>query len=160
MGVYVAEQDNDKLLSELLISTFSNLYASMGVEMLEERRAYLCDQSGRRSFATTLIYEANGEAAGTITVVPPSSHSEAWIKGAWDFRLLAVDPRLQGHGIARLLLKEAEQRVKRAGATVICLTARRGVPAQARLYTSCGYTRDVAGDIDRQPFQEGYRKHL
>ncbi|MGC1303250.1 MAG: GNAT family N-acetyltransferase [Caulobacteraceae bacterium] len=159
-SIRIAREADDDLVVGLLIGSFSQLYAAMGVEMSPERRAYLSDQAGRRAFATTLLCEVDGVAAGTVTLVPPSTHSEAWVDGAWDLRLLAVAPGMQGRGIARALLAEAERRVKAAGGMEICLHARRGVPAQARLYPANGYVRDPAGDLDTQPFQEGYRKGL
>jgi predicted N-acetyltransferase YhbS len=156
--IRVAQPADDALVAELLIGTFSHLYASMGVEMSPERRAYLSDQAARRAFATSFICEIDGRAAGTITAVRPSPQCEAWIDGAWDLRLLAVDPRMQGRGVARALIGEAERWAVKAGATTICLHARRGVAAQAQLYPACGYVRDAAGDIDGPPVQEGYRK--
>ncbi len=159
-GIRVAQPADDALVAQLLIDTFSHLYASMGVEMSLERRAYLSDQPSRRAFGTSFIYEIDGQAAGTITAVRPSAQCEAWIDGAWDLRLLAVDPRMQGRGVARALIAEAERWAVEAGATTICLHARRGVQVQAQLYPACGYSRDIAGDIDGQPFQEGYRKSL
>lgn len=158
--IRMAEPTDDSSVIQLLIQTFSNLYRAMGVEMSAQREAYLRDQSNRRTFASTFLYEVDGEAAGTVTLVPPSSKSEAWIEGAWDLRLLAVDPDMQGRGVARALITYAENRARAAGATAMCLHARRGVASQARLYLGCDYVRDPAGDMDGQPYQEGYHKYL
>ena len=108
----------------------------------------------------SLIYKTDEQIIGTVTLIPPSLQSEAWIEGAWDLQLLAVDPRKQGQGIARALIDEAEKQAKAAGAPAICLHARRDVSNQARLYLACGYRPDPAGDIDAIPFLEGYRKDL
>jgi GNAT superfamily N-acetyltransferase len=132
----------------------------MGVEMSSERRAYLSDQAGRRAVAETFIYEVDGKATGTMTLVPPSPESEAWIDGAWAVSLLAVSPQMQGRGIARELFAVLERNAVTAGATLMCLHARRGISNQARLYSGLGYVRDPAGDIDGRPFQEGYVKTL
>lgn len=155
-----ADPADDASIVRLLIDTFEHLYASMGIEMSQARRAYLSDQAARRAFATSFLYEANGEIVGTITLTPPSRHCEAWLDGAWDLRLLAVDPRAQGHGIATALIDFAEEQAMAAGATEICLHARRGIARQALLYVSCGYKADPAGDLDGPPYQEGYRKRL
>ena len=159
-NIRIADATDDDVVSELLIKSFSHLYATMGVDMSSDRRAYLRDQAGRRVFAETYVYELDGVATGTVTLVPPSVHCEAWIKDAWDLRLLAVDPLMQKRGIARELVVNAEHKAKAAGATTMCLHARRGVPQQACFYLACGYLRDTTGDLDVQPFQEGYRKIL
>lgn len=155
-----ANPADDASIVRVLIETFEHLYASMGIEMSPERRSYLSSQSARRAFATSFVYETEAGIAGTITLTPPSSHSEAWLDGAWDLRLLAVDPRMHGQGIATALIAFAEKQAVAAGAIDICLHARRGIANQARLYLGCGYTRDPAGDLDGPPYQEGYRKRL
>jgi len=155
-----ANPADDAAIVRVLIDTFEHLYATMGVEMSPERRSYLSDQAARRAFATSFVCETDGGIVGTITLTPPSSHSEAWLDGAWDLRLLAVDPRMHGRGIATALIDFAEGQALAAGATDICLHARRGVAHQARLYAGRGYARDPAGDLDGPPYQEGYRKRL
>ena len=155
-----ATPSDEHSISHVLLTTFEHLYHEMGVKMSEDRRSYLIDQATRRRFATSIVYEMDGEIIGTITLTPPSSHCEAWLDGAWDLRLLAVDPRMQGQGIGTALIEFAERQALEAGATEICLHARRGVAHQARFYTACGYERDAVGDLDVQPYQEGYRKRL
>jgi len=158
--IRIAEPADDDLIALLLIRSFSHLYASMGVDMSPIREAYLKDQKGRRAFATSFICEVDGLPVGTVTLVPPSSRSVAWISGAWELRLLAVDPERRGLGNARKLIGFAEQHAQAAGAAAVCLHARRGVPNQARLYIACDYVRAPAGDLDTEPFQEGYWKRL
>ena len=159
-NVYKAAPADDEAIVELLLKAFSNLYTTMGVEMSPQRAAYLSDHANRSSFAMSLIYRADDQIIGTVTLIPPSPRSKAWIQDAWDLQLLAVDPHRQGQGIARALIVEAERQAKAAGTPAICLHARRGISNQARLYLACGYRRDPAGDIDATPFREGYRKNL
>lgn len=156
--IRVAQPADDDIVAELLIRSFSHLYAAIHVTMTEDRKRYLEGQAARRPLSICLIYEADGSAVGTVTLTPPSSNSEAWVPGAWSLGLLAVDPRLHRRGVARALIHEAQRRTSLFGADVICLHARRGVPSQARLYLACGFIHDPAGDIDGDPFQEGYRK--
>lgn len=158
--IRIAQPTDDDIVIRLLIESFSYLYMTMGVEMSPEREAYLSNQAGRRMFATSFICEVDGKAAGTITVVPPCAQSEAWLTDAWALRLLAVAPGMQGRGIARALIEVAEGHARAAGAATMCLHARRGITNQARLYSRLDYIRDPVGDIDGQPFQEGYRKPL
>jgi predicted N-acetyltransferase YhbS len=159
-NIRAATPADDASIVRTLIETFEHLYATMGVEMSQARRAYLSDQAARRAFATSFVYETDGKVVGTVTLTPPSSHSEAWLAGAWDLRLLAVDPNMHGRGIATTLIDHAEQHALAEGATEICLHARRGIARQARLYVSRGYNRDLAGDLNGPPYQEGYRKRL
>ncbi len=132
----------------------------MGVTMSAEREAYLKDQPARREFAMSFVAELQGELVGTVTLVPPSSRSEAWVDKAWDLRLLAVASHMPGKGVARKLLAFAEHTAREAGAVAICLHARQGVATQAALYCACHYVRDTAGDLDTVPVQVGYRKNL
>ena len=159
-NIRIAQPVDDEHIGQLLIKTFSNLYAAMGVTMSTQREAYLKDQIGRRAFATTFVYEVDAKLRGTVTLVPPSPDSEAWKAGAWDLRLLAVDPDMQGKGIARKLLQFSEKVAGSAGGTAICLHARKGVESQAALYMACNYIRDRSGDLSTEPAQEGYRKDL
>lgn len=158
--IRAARVEDDGPIAALLIRTFKSLYARMGVEMSADRERYLEDQPGRRAYAITFVCVEDDEVLATVTLVPPSTRSEAWVTGAWDLRLLAVDDRMHGRGIASELLAAAERQAVNTGATAMCLHARRGVENQARLYIASGYVRDQAGDIDGEPFQEGYRKDL
>ena len=73
---------------------------------------------------------------------PGAPSSEAWLPNAADLRHLAVDPALQGRGLAKPLLDEAE-RIAREEWKVeaVCLHVRRGNHGVARLYMSRGYVR-------------------
>ncbi|WP_457349459.1 GNAT family N-acetyltransferase [Sphingomonas sp. UYP23] len=159
-GIRIAQPADDDVLAKLLIRSFSHLYAATSVKMTPERERYLNGHACRSPLSTCFIYEHEGVAMGTVTLTPPSSNSEAWISDAWTLGLLAVDPRRHRRGIARELLHEAQLRARASGATVLCLHARRGVPSQARLYLTCGFVHDPAGDLDGKPLQDGYRKTL
>lgn len=90
--------------------------------------------------------------------MPPSRECKAWIDGAWQVRLLAVHPAMQGRGIARALLEDAERRAQVAGATDISLHARRGIRSQAKFYPAAEYFGDTVGDITSLPFRKAIAK--
>jgi GNAT superfamily N-acetyltransferase len=61
---------------------------------------------------------ADGEdLVGVATFVP---HEDGW----WQLRGMAVDPRVQGTGVGRRLLAEAEDRLRAAGAPGLWANAR------------------------------------
>ena len=159
-NIRISRPADDDSIADLLIDAFSNLYAAMGTQMSPDRERYLKGQADRRHFAKTFVYEVDQRIVATVTLVPPCVQSEAWIDGAWDLRLLAVDAGVQGRGVARSLLKYAEEHASLAGATAMCLHTRRGVRSQSQLYLSCGYLRDPKGDLETDPVQDGYRKPL
>src|SRR5438128_11223830 len=114
----------------------------------DRRKAELRDVASKRAQATVLVAELEGRVVGTVAVWPPGSpHSEAWLPGAADLRHLAVDPALQGQGLAGPLLDEAERIARDEwGVPAMCLHVRRGNVGVARLYRSRGYTREPQGD--------------
>lgn len=151
---------DDAAIIDLLIASFTSLYSTIGESMSAERRRDLSDQAGRRASAISFVRELDGLVVGTLALTPPSTHSQAWVEGAWYLGLLAVDSHAQGRGIAGSLIRHAERHARAAGATAMCLHARRGIHRQARLYVACGYGRDPVGDLTVQPYQEGYLKVL
>jgi ribosomal protein S18 acetylase RimI-like enzyme len=86
---------------------------------------------------------------GTVAVrAPGAAASEAWLPNACDLRHLAFDPAVQGRGLSRPLLDEAERRAREMGARYVCLHVRRGNKGVANLYMRRGYVRAPEGDLD------------
>jgi ribosomal protein S18 acetylase RimI-like enzyme len=149
--VRLARSEDDAAVGELLVEGYVTAYARKmpHVVVTERRRADLRDVAGKRASATVLVATLDGRVAGTVALWRPGSpQSEAWLPGAADLRHLAVDPALQGRGLSRPLLDEAE-RIARDEWRVpaICLHVRRGNVGVARLYQSRGYARDASGDL-------------
>jgi ribosomal protein S18 acetylase RimI-like enzyme len=149
--VRLAEARDDQAVGEILVSGYVTAYARKMPQVVvgEERRATLRDVGSKRKSATVLVVELDGRVAGTVAIWRPGSPaSEAWVENAADLRHLAVAPELQGHGLARPLLDEAE-RIAREEWKVdaICLHVRRGNLGVARLYQSRGYVRSPRGDL-------------
>ena len=149
--VRLARAEDDAVVGEILVDGYVTAYARKMPHVVvgERRRAELRDVARKRAEATVLVVEHEGRVAGTVAVWKPGSpHSEAWIAGAADLRHLAVDPSLQGKGLSRALLDEAE-RIARFEwqVSAVCLHVRRGNFGVARLYMSRGYVRDPSGDL-------------
>lgn len=147
-----ARAGDDALVGEILVQGYVTAYARKMPDVVvgEARRATLRDVAAKRAIATVLVVESDGRVVGTVALFKPGAPtSEAWLPNAADLRHLAVDPSMQGKGLANPLLDEAE-RIARDDWRVaaICLHVRRGNLGVARLYLSRGYVRMPEGDLD------------
>jgi ribosomal protein S18 acetylase RimI-like enzyme len=146
-----ARPEDDAAAGEILVAGYVTAYARKmpHVVVTDRRKAELRDVAAKRAEATVLVAELDGRVVGTVAIWPAgSTRSEAWVPGAADLRHLAVDPAVQGKGLAKPLLDEAE-RIAREDWRVpaICLHVRRGNVGVARLYMARGYERDPSGDL-------------
>jgi len=146
-----ARAEEDAAVGELLVNAYLSAYAHKlpAVVVGEERRRTLRDVAGKRKIATVLVVEWDGRLAGTVALFKPGAEtSEAWVLGAADLRHLAVEPAMQGRGLATPLLDEAERIAREVWKVpAICLHVRRGNAGVARLYRSRGYGRSPEGDL-------------
>jgi len=152
---------DDTAVGELLVAAFRNQYAKKlpGISYSPERLADLRNQAEKRAHATVFVAETAGRIVGTIALYPAgAAGSEAWIEGAADLRLLALDPEFQGRGLSNQLLDAAEERARSWRVPAICLHTRREAIGVAGLYSRRGYVRDELGDLDLRPvvYLEGH----
>ena len=152
MTVRRAGPADDAVIGDLLVDGYVNAYARKMPEVVvdEQRKRDLRDVAAKRKVACVLVVLLEGRIAGTVALWPPGAPgSEAWLPGFADLRHLATDPRLQGRGLSRPLLDEAERIARdELRATGICLHVRRGNHGVQRLYEGRGYQRDPAGDLE------------
>jgi len=101
----------------------------------------LADVAGRDRDAE--VWVAVGESdrpLGNVTVCPPGS---PWRELARDdegeFRMLAVDPACQGHGIGEALAVAAVERFRAEGASGVVLSSLPEMQAAHRLYERLGF---------------------
>ena len=146
-----ARAEDDAAVGEILVAGYETDYARKMPHVVvgEMRRATLRDVAGKRAIATVLVAEVDGRVVGTVAVFKPGAPtSEAWLPNAADLRHLAVDPSMQGKGLARPLLDEAE-RIAREDwrVSAICLHVRHGNEGVARLYMNRGYVPTPEGDL-------------
>ncbi len=148
-----ARPEDDARIGELLIDSFVSTYARKMPTVIydEARKAELRDVAVKRSRATVLVTEIDGEVIGTVSIFKPQAPtSEAWLPNFADLRHLAVDPRFHGKNISGPLLDRAEAIARDEWKTDgICLHVRQGADGVARLYQRRGFTRDQSGDLHK-----------
>lgn len=146
-----ARPEDDASVGEILVSGYLSRYAQKMPEVVltERRKADLRDVASKRKEALVLVAEMDGKVVGTVAVWRPgAAASEAWLPEACDLRHLAIDPAVQGRGLSKPLLDEAERRARLMGAKYVCLHVRRGNRGVAKLYMDRGYARAAEGDLD------------
>jgi ribosomal protein S18 acetylase RimI-like enzyme len=150
--VRLATSEDDAAIGEILVQGYVTAYARKMPHVVvgEERRRVLRDVASKRAIATVLVVLYEGRVAGTVALFKPGAPtSEAWLPNAADLRHLAVEPALQGKGLAKPLLDEAERVAREEWkAAAICLHVRKGNFGVARLYQARGYERAKEGDLD------------
>ena len=143
---------DDAAIGEILVDGYVTAYAKKMPQVVvdEQRKRDLRQVAAKRQVACVLVAELEGRVVGTVALWPPGAPgSEAWLPGFADLRHLATDPRLQGHGLSRPLLDEAERIAREElRAPGVCLHVRRGNQGVRRLYEARGYLRDPSGDLE------------
>ncbi|MEW1981886.1 N-acetyltransferase [Citricoccus sp. NPDC079358] len=98
--------------------------------------------------ATALAGPPAPSAAGTVIAgsvvltLPGMPMSETAREGELEFRMLAVDPRVQRRGVARALVRAAIDRAEQlAGVAAVVLTTMETMTGAHRLYASEGFVR-------------------
>jgi ribosomal protein S18 acetylase RimI-like enzyme len=120
-----------------------------------ERIADVADRAGR----TTVLVAVEGERIlGSLTLelderVRDSSDEEhrPLADGEAHIRMLGVDPRARGRGVARALMEESETIARAAGKTVMTLNTTRRMRAARAMYERLGYER-----TDDTVFPDGF----
>ncbi len=107
-------------------------------EMLSDPQGSILDEGGR-----ILIAELNGEAVGTVALIPMEE------PGVLELAKMAVREGLRGHGIGQAIMDAAKSEAKAMGATRIWIETHNSLDAAVKLYTSAGF-RPLSGD-DWQP---------
>jgi ribosomal protein S18 acetylase RimI-like enzyme len=103
---------------------------------------------GRRADAGTLfVAELDGAVAGAVLfVMSGSDYAELSQDGEAEFRMLAVAPRAQGHGVGEALVRACLDRARENGCKSVVISVNSiSKPAQ-RLYERLGFTREPGLD--------------
>lgn len=138
-------QDFDAL-AELTVRA----YEALMDEPLGDYEHQLRDVAGRASDSVVLVaVDDRGEVLGGVTFVPGSerSMSEFDDDDAAGIRMLAVDPRHQGHGVGRALVEACVARARAAGRARLVLHSTKYMTAAQALYGSLGFVRDPDRDV-------------
>ncbi|MEU3457985.1 GNAT family N-acetyltransferase [Micromonospora sp. NPDC006766] len=105
----------------------------------------LADVAGRAETGEVLIAvdEATGEVLGAVTfVLAGTPYAELSGPGEAEFRMLAVDPAVQGRGTGEALVRACVERAAELGCSAVVICVRAGMAAAAhRLYARLGFVR-------------------
>jgi GNAT superfamily N-acetyltransferase len=105
-------------------------------------RTHLANAARRDAEAELWVAELDGRVVGTVTYCPLGSPwHELAREGEGEFRMLAVDPAAQGHGVGSALLEKCEERARAEGMTAMVLCSQAGMAAAHRVYVRHGYER-------------------
>lgn len=107
-------------------------------------RETLGDPRRRGGCTALLVAELDAEVVGTVTFVLPGD--EQWEDrpqptGDAGFRMLAVDPRLEGRGVGRALIEACIARAREHGARRLVVTSMEWMTRAHRLYERLGFVR-------------------
>jgi GNAT superfamily N-acetyltransferase len=109
-------------------------------------RASLVDDTG----VTRLVAELDGAIVGSAALHASDSAAYGDLAGLapWpEVRLVAVDPKVRGRGVARALVDECIRRARTSGATALGLHSSQSMRAALRLYERMGFVRDPERDF-------------
>lgn len=87
-----------------------------------------------------LVAHLGGRLAGTVTYLPPGPKDYHRVPQDWAvIRVLAVDPALRGHGVARALTDECLSRARADRAPAVGLHTAEMMTAARTLYERAGF---------------------
>ncbi len=122
-------------------------------------RAALADPMHRIDGCTALLVaELDGEVVGTVTFVLPGDReweSRPEPEGDASFRVLAVDPAAEGHGVGRALVEACIAAARTHGRHRIVIVTMAWMRRAHRLYEGLGFERRPDLDL-RFPSGVGY----
>ena len=111
--------------------------------------ASLRDVAGRTETAEVIVAtDGEGRILGGVTFVPglgPLAEFEGADESG--MRMLAVDPKAQGHGVGRLLAQACIDRARATGRSRLVLHTTGAMTAAHRLYRGLGFARAPDRDL-------------
>ncbi|HEY0698547.1 MAG TPA: GNAT family N-acetyltransferase, partial [Micromonospora sp.] len=98
------------------------------------------------------VHPVTGAVVGAVTfVLPGSPYAELSRAGEAEFRMLAVDPAVQGAGVGEALVRACLARAREAGCGAVVICARSFAAAAQRLYARLGFVRTPERDWTPAP---------
>jgi GNAT superfamily N-acetyltransferase len=144
-----ARSDEWATLGDLIVAAY-RVVGEVQAEYLEHVR----DVAGRAAACPVLVaVDETGRVLGGVTYVPGpgTAFSEAERDGEAGFRMLAVDPAVQGRGVGRLLVEACIERARREGRSGLAILTRPFMGEAQRLYGRLGFTRAPERDWEPVP---------
>ena len=115
-------------------------------------RKHLAGARRRDAEAELWVAELDGRIVGTVTYCPVGSvWHELAHEGEGEFRMLAVHPDAQGHGVGSALVETCEDRARAEGMRAMVLCSQASMAAAHRVYERHGYTRAPERDWEPVP---------
>jgi ribosomal protein S18 acetylase RimI-like enzyme len=101
------------------------------------------DVEHRAEHAQVWVAEASGSVVAAVTLTfAGQPYSEIALDGELEFRMLAVDPAVQGGGVGRAVVREVVEHARQlAGIEAISITSATFMERAHRLYESLGFRR-------------------
>ena len=140
---------DDQRLGDFLISTFAETSKSKNVidTLHPDRLKELTATRERRKNGLVRIFEIGGDVIGTYSLHRPgSSTSGSWIETAYYFSSLAIHPKLQGLGLGKSLLLEAQEKVRQNNNTTLTFHVNIHALQLQQFYMNLGCFPDEQGD--------------
>jgi GNAT superfamily N-acetyltransferase len=112
------------------------------------------DVAGRAAVCPVLVaVDEAGRVLGGVTYVPGpgTAFSEMEVAGEAGFRMLAVDPAIQGRGVGQRLVEACIERARREGRSGLAILTRPFMGEAQRLYGRLGFRRAPERDWEPAP---------
>lgn len=142
------EQEADMAGRIVAEAYFADGFADLGY------RAELLDGRSRARDATLLVAvdtsaAGDGRVVGSVTyVVPGQPYAEVSRAREAEFRMLGVDPSVQGRGVGASLVTACVSRARADGRSALVMCTEVNMRAAQRLYERMGFLRDPERDWD------------
>jgi GNAT superfamily N-acetyltransferase len=134
--IRVAREDEYADVADILAAAYAPSGLRPGDGYYEELR----DVAGRVDGAEVWVAVDGSAVLGTVTWAPiESPHREVAADDEAEFRMLAVDPAAQGHGVGRALLDAVVDRARAEGFRRVVLSTADWSTRAHRLYDESGF---------------------
>ena len=139
MQVREATAEDFEEIGRLTIAAYRALDTWVG----DDYAAHLADVEGRAKAdgTTVLVAEDDGRILGSVTLTIGGGPFFEWdpVEGDCGFRMLAVDPEVQGKGVGPRLVAECLARARAAGCRRMIIGSTEWMTKAHRIYERMGF---------------------
>jgi GNAT superfamily N-acetyltransferase len=129
-------------------------YRTVGEDGHDGYLEFVRDVATRAAICPVLVaVDESGRVLGGVTYVPGpgTPYSESEVDGEASFRMLAVGPSAQGHGVGRALVEACIARAQADGQARLVLLTRPLMSDAHALYLRMGFRRSPERDREPEP---------
>ncbi len=143
--IELAKEEEFDSIGTLIVSAYRDL---LGSELEEPYEKELLDVKTRAQVSDVYVAEVEGHLAGSVTYVgdPASPLAEDFNDHEVGVRMLAVDPKWQGKGVGKALVRFVADRARRDGARSVFLYSLEEMKVAHHIYEDLGFKRVVDRD--------------